>query len=82
MQGAQTKPVPGGVSSVLKKNADLETYISKHSSDFVTPEKEISSTLTEKIKQQWGVDVDPDKTYLVTFKSDSEDEKEVVEKSP
>jgi hypothetical protein len=80
LQGAQAKPVPGGVSSVLKKNADLETYISKHSSDFVTPEKEISSILTEKIKQQWGVDVDPDKTYLVTFKSDSEDEKEVVEK--
>ena len=80
LQGAQANPAPGGVSSVLKKNTDLETYISKHSSDFVTPEKEISSILTEKIKQQWGVDVDPDKTYLVTFKSDSEDEKEVVEK--
>lgn len=66
--------------SALKKNAQLETYISKHSSDFISPEKEISTILSAKIKQHWGVDVDPDKTYLVTFKHEGEDEKEVVEK--
>lgn len=67
-------------SSVLKKNANLESYVAKHSADFVSPEKEISAILSAKIKEQWGVDVDPDKTYLVTFKNDSEDENAVVEK--
>lgn len=71
---------PNTGRSALKKNADIESYISKHSSDFVSPEKEISAILSAKIKQHWGVDIDPDKTYLVTFKNDSEDEKEVVEK--
>nr|WP_259284869.1 DUF6543 domain-containing protein [Pseudomonas sp. 1079] len=81
LQGAEASPTPrGGSNSAFKKNARLESYISKQTADFVTPEKEISTLLSAKIKQQWGVDVDPDKTYLVTFKDDSEDEKEVVEK--
>lgn len=71
---------PNNGRSALKKNANIETYISKHSADFVSPEKEIAAVLSTKIKQHWGVDIDPDKTYLVTFKNDSEDEKEVVEK--
>ena len=81
LQGAEASPTPrGGSNSAFKKNARLESYISKQTADFVTPEKEISTILSAKIKQQWGVDIDPDKTYLVTFKDDSEDEKEVVEK--
>ncbi|AZE52406.1 hypothetical protein C4K03_0218 [Pseudomonas synxantha] len=82
-QGAASGGMPIGSSnqrSALKKNTHIETYISKHSSDFISPEKEISAILSAKIKQHWGVDVDPDKTYLVTFKHEGEDEKEVVEK--
>ncbi|WP_248752942.1 DUF6543 domain-containing protein [Pseudomonas sp. MWU15-20650] len=67
-------------SSTLKKNANIESYISKHSADFITPEKEISTVLSTAIKQRWGLDLDPDKTYLVTFKDNGEDEKDVVEK--
>ncbi|WP_082363250.1 glycosyltransferase family 32 protein [Pseudomonas libanensis] len=66
--------------STPRQNVEIETYIKQHADDFVSPEKEISTILAAKIKQSWGVEVDPDKTYLVTFKSDSEDEKDVVEK--
>lgn len=67
-------------SSTLKKNANIESYIIKHSGDFITPEKEISTILSAAIKQRWGLDLDPDKTFLVTFKDNGEDEKDVVEK--
>ncbi|OAE12322.1 sugar-binding protein [Pseudomonas simiae] len=40
----------------------------------------MSTILKAQIKQRWGIDVDPDKTYLVTFKNNREDEKDVVEK--
>lgn len=83
LQNTQSGGVPIGSNNgrwALKKNAEIESYISKHSSDFVSPEKEISAILSTKIKAHWGVDIDPDKTYLVTFKQEGEDEKEVVEK--
>ena len=67
-------------STVLKPNPEIDAYISTHASDFISPEKEISTILSARIKQHWGVDVDPDNTYLVTFKHNGTDEKDVVEK--
>ncbi|WP_219267282.1 glycosyltransferase family 32 protein [Pseudomonas sp. Xaverov 259] len=67
-------------SKGLKPNPEIDAYISTHASDFISPEKEISTILSTKIKQHWGVDVDPDTTYLVTFKHNGTDEKDVVEK--
>ncbi len=64
----------------LKQNPTIDNYISQHLADFASPEKAISNMLAQKIKQRWGLEVDPDKTYLVTFKDNGETEKDVVEK--
>lgn len=71
---------PKAGAPVLKPNPEIDAYISTHSFDYISPEKEISTILSAKIKQHWGVDVDPDKTYLVTFKDNGKDDKDVVEK--
>lgn len=64
----------------LGKNDRVEAYLSSHASSLMTPENEMSKMLASKIKQHWGMDVDPDKTYLVTFKDSGRAAKDVVEK--
>ncbi len=78
--GYQHINAPNAGPKVLKPNPVIDAYISTHASDFMSPEKEIATILSAKIKQQWGIEVDPDKTYLVTFKDNGDDEKDVVEK--
>ena len=64
----------------LGKNDRIESYLKSHASSLMTPESEISRILKSKIKQRCGLNVDPDKTYLVTFKDSARTEKDVVEK--
>ena len=78
--GHLSSKAPKAAPAVLQPNPAIAAYVSTHAADFVSPEKEISKIVSAKIKQHWGVDVDPDKTYLVTFKDNSNDEKDVVEK--
>lgn len=66
--------------SVLEKNDRVDAYLNTHASDFMTPEKEMSEIVSGELKQRWGVDANPDKTYLVTFKGSGRTEQDVVEK--
>lgn len=64
----------------LERNDRIESYLKSHAFRQMTPESEISKILASKIKQRWGLSIDPDKTYLVTFKDSARTEKDVVEK--
>lgn len=64
----------------LGRNDRIESYLKSQASSLMTPENEISKILASKINQRWGLNVDPDKTYLVTFKDSARTEKDVVEK--
>lgn len=82
VSGDKSLPEKGAVAgpSPLEKNARIDTYLNTHAADFMTPEKEMSKVLSSKLKQRWNMDVDPDKTYLVTFSGSGRTEKDVVEK--
>ncbi|WP_411381611.1 glycosyltransferase family 32 protein [Pseudomonas sp. MPB26] len=66
--------------SVLEKNDRINAYLNTHASDFMTPEKEMSEILSGELKHRWNANVDPDNTYLVTFKGSGRTESDVVEK--
>ncbi|NVZ52308.1 sugar-binding protein [Pseudomonas sp. B6002] len=66
--------------SVLGKNDRIDRYLNAHASDFMTPEKEMAKILSSELKHRWKMEVDPDKTFLVTFKDGERNEKSVVEK--
>jgi len=64
----------------LKENDQVNAYLKSHASRLMTPENEMSKLLTTKINKRWHIRVDPDKTFLVTFKRSGRTEKDVVEK--
>ncbi|MGY2375126.1 glycosyltransferase family 32 protein [Pseudomonas sp. SDO524_S393] len=65
---------------LLGKNDQIESYLKSHAFRQITPESEVSKILASKINQRWGLNTDPDKTYLVTFEDSARTEKNVVEK--
>ncbi len=57
-------------SEPLKRNNALDRYAADKSKPFMSATQHTSEHVAAQIKQKWGADVDPEKTFLVTFAYD------------
>jgi len=61
---------PGYFTEPLPRNNAIESAAADNHKPLKSPSEHTAVHVKNQIKQKWGVDVDPEKTYLITFAYD------------